>query len=74
LLLHHLFCNPIDTTELTFYTSRKRSIGNAITITLNDGMELDEVEVEYPVGKRLSPCPIRLSYNRSLATFPPSLS
>jgi hypothetical protein len=32
--------------------SRKRSIGNAITITLNDGTELDEVEVEYPVGHR----------------------
>ena len=30
----------------------KRSIGNAILITLKDGTQLDEVQVEYPVGHK----------------------
>ena len=35
-----------------YHDPSKRSIGNAITITLNDGTVLDEVEVEYPVGHK----------------------
>ena len=30
----------------------KRSIGNAILITFNNGTTLEEVEVEYPVGHK----------------------
>ncbi|CAG8749793.1 4329_t:CDS:2, partial [Acaulospora colombiana] len=35
-----------------YHDPEKRSIGNAITIELNDGTKLDEVEVEYPVGHK----------------------
>lgn len=30
----------------------KRSIGNALLIELNDGTQLDEIFVEYPVGHK----------------------
>lgn len=30
----------------------KRSIGNAIQLTLNDGTVMEEVEIEYPVGHK----------------------
>lgn len=35
-----------------YHDPEKRSIGNAITITLNDGTKLDEVAIEYPVGHK----------------------
>ena len=35
-----------------YHDPSKRSISNAITVTLNDGTVLDEVEVEYPVGHK----------------------
>ena len=38
--------------SVDYHDPAKRSIGNAITITLNDGTVLDEVEVEYPVGHK----------------------
>lgn len=38
--------------SVDYHDPEKRSIGNAITITLKDGTVLDEVEVEYPVGHK----------------------
>lgn len=35
-----------------YHDPEKRSIANAITITLNDGTVLDEVVVEYPIGHK----------------------
>ncbi|KAL5485369.1 PDH1 [Sanghuangporus weigelae] len=35
-----------------YHDPDKRSIGNALTVTLNDGTILDEVVVEYPVGHK----------------------
>lgn len=35
-----------------YHAPDKRSIGNAITITLKDGTTLEEVEIEYPVGHK----------------------
>lgn len=35
-----------------YHDPEKRSIGNAITIELNDGTVLDEISVEYPVGHK----------------------
>lgn len=35
-----------------YHDPDKRSIANAITITLNDGTVLDEVVVEYPIGHK----------------------
>ena len=39
--------------SVEYHDPEKRSIGNAIQLTLADGTVLDEVEVEYPVGHRL---------------------
>lgn len=38
--------------SVDYHAPDRRSIGNAITIELNDGTNLDEVEVEYPVGHK----------------------
>ena len=38
--------------SIDYHEPSKRSISNAITVTLNDGTVLDEVEVEYPVGHK----------------------
>jgi 2-methylcitrate dehydratase len=38
--------------SVDYMDPEKRSIGNAITLTLNDGTVLDEVEIEYPVGHK----------------------
>ncbi len=35
-----------------YHDPAKRSIANALTVTLNDGTVLDEVVVEYPIGHR----------------------
>ncbi|KIJ49614.1 hypothetical protein M422DRAFT_205076 [Sphaerobolus stellatus SS14] len=35
-----------------YHDPEKRSIGNALTVELNDGTVLDEVVVEYPVGHK----------------------
>jgi hypothetical protein len=35
-----------------YHNPDSRSIGNALTITLNDGTVLDEVEILYPVGHK----------------------
>jgi len=36
-----------------YHAPDKRSIGNALQVTLKDGTVLDDVEVEYPIGHRL---------------------
>ena len=38
--------------SVDYHDPEKRSIGNAIKITLKDGSVLDEVQVEYPVGHK----------------------
>ncbi|KAI0093269.1 2-methylcitrate dehydratase [Irpex rosettiformis] len=38
--------------SVDYHEPSKRSISNAITVELNDGTVLDEVEVEYPVGHK----------------------
>lgn len=35
-----------------YHDPEKRSIANALTVTLNDGTVLNEVEVEYPIGHK----------------------
>lgn len=35
-----------------YHNPDSRSIGNALTVTLNDGTVLDEVEILYPVGHK----------------------
>jgi 2-methylcitrate dehydratase len=35
-----------------YHEPSKRSIGNALLVTLNDGTVLPEVEIEYPVGHK----------------------
>ncbi len=35
-----------------YHDPEKRSIANALTVTLTDGTVLDEVQVEYPIGHR----------------------
>lgn len=38
--------------SIDYHEPSKRSISNAITVELNDGTLLPEVEVEYPVGHK----------------------
>lgn len=38
--------------SVDYHEPEKRSIGNALLVTLNDGTVLDEVVVEYPVGHK----------------------
>jgi 2-methylcitrate dehydratase len=47
--------------SVEYHDPEKRSIGNAITVELNDGTKLEEVEVEYPVGhkRRVSRKPLQ---------------
>jgi 2-methylcitrate dehydratase len=45
-------CVEDKTFSVEYHEPAKRSIGNAITVTLNDGTVLDEVVVEYPVGHK----------------------
>jgi len=45
---------PVEDPQFTkdYFDPEKRSIANALTIELNDGTVLDEVEVEYPIGHK----------------------
>lgn len=45
-------CVEDDFFSTDYHNPDSRSIGNALTITLNDGTVLDEVEVLYPVGHK----------------------
>jgi 2-methylcitrate dehydratase len=38
---------------LDYHDPSKRTIGNGLTVTLNDGTKLDEVFIDIPVGHRL---------------------
>ena len=38
--------------SIDYHDPEKRSIGNALLVTLNDGTVLDEVVIEYPVGHK----------------------
>jgi len=45
---------PVEDLQFSrdYHDPDKRSIANALTVELNDGMVLDEVQVEYPIGHR----------------------
>jgi 2-methylcitrate dehydratase len=45
-------CTEDKSFSADYHDPQKRSIANAMTITLSDGTVLDEVEVEYPVGHK----------------------
>lgn len=45
-------CVEQQTYSVDYHDPSKRSISNALTVTLNDGTVLDEVEIEYPVGHK----------------------
>ena len=45
-------CVQDDTFSTEYHDPERRSIGNAITLELNDGTVLDEILVEYPVGHK----------------------
>ena len=47
-----IHCVENKTFTENYLHPEKRSIGNALTIELNDGTVLDEIEVEYPVGHK----------------------
>jgi len=46
-------CVEDATFSAEYHDPDKRFIGNALTVTLNDGTVLDEVAIDYPVGHRL---------------------
>jgi 2-methylcitrate dehydratase len=45
-------CVEDKTFSVEYHEPSKRSIGNALTLELNDGTKLEEVVVEYPVGHK----------------------
>lgn len=45
-------CVEDTTYSVDYHEPASRSISNAITVELNDGTVLDEVEVKYPVGHK----------------------
>src|ERR1700722_1879375 len=47
-----IFCIEDKRFSVEYHDPTKRSIGNALLVTLNDGTVLDEVEIEYPVGHK----------------------
>lgn len=47
-----IFCVEDKRFSAEYHAPDKRSIGNALLVTLNDGTVLDEVEIEYPVGHK----------------------
>jgi len=47
-----LHCVEDKKFSVNYHDPVKRSIGNALLVELNDGTQLDEVEVEYPVGHK----------------------
>lgn len=47
-----MHCVKDDQFTRDYHDPEKRSIGNALLIELNDGTQLDEIAVEYPVGHK----------------------
>lgn len=47
-----MYCVENKEFSVDYHDPEKRSIGNALVATLNDGTVLDEISVEYPVGHR----------------------
>jgi 2-methylcitrate dehydratase len=47
-----IHCVQDDRFSIDYHDPAKRSIGNALLVTLDDGTVLNEVEVEYPVGHK----------------------
>lgn len=45
-------CVEDKTFSTEYHDPEKRYIGNALTVTLNDGTVLDEVHIDYPVGHK----------------------
>jgi len=45
-------CQEEQSYSVDYHEPTKRSISNALTVELNDGTVLDEVEIEYPVGHK----------------------
>ncbi|TGZ82354.1 2-methylcitrate dehydratase [Ascodesmis nigricans] len=51
-LREKMVCVEDKTYSTEYHDPNKRSIGNALLVTLKDGTELPEVAVEYPVGHK----------------------
>jgi 2-methylcitrate dehydratase len=47
-----IHCGQDDRFSVDYHDPDKRSIGNALLVTLTDGTVLPEVEIEYPVGHK----------------------
>ena len=47
-----IFCQEDPQFTRDYHDPQKRSIANAVTVTLEDGRVLEEIVVEYPVGHR----------------------
>ena len=47
-----IHCVQNDRFSVDYHDPDKRSIGNALLVTLTDGTVLPEVEIEYPVGHK----------------------
>lgn len=45
-----IICSEDPAFTKDYFDPDKRSIANALTITLKDGQKLDEVVIEYPIG------------------------
>lgn len=68
-------CVEDEQFTVDYHDPSKRSIANALTITFNDGTQLDEVIVEYPIGharRRVEGIPLLIEkYKTNLArVFP----
>lgn len=46
------YCVEDEKYSAEYHHPEKRSIGNALTVTLKDGTVLDEVAIEFPVGHK----------------------
>lgn len=51
---------------LDYHDPSKRTIGNGLTVTLNDGTKLDEVFIDIPVGHKFRREEVYIIYNGGL--------
>ena len=47
-----MYCVEDPQITLDYHDPAKRSIGNGLTVTLNDGITLEEVFIDIPVGHK----------------------